>query len=361
MNKNVFVLLKKLVNFKTVSNQSNEEMINFLQAYFQRLNFKVKRIKGENNKFALIAQIGDLKKKGIIFSAHTDTVPPSEKWSTDPFFLKIKRNKLFGLGVADMKGAITSYLLLANKIAKMKNLTMPIYFVFSYNEETDFSGIKRILNQQKFNAKLCVIGEPTNLKPIIASKGLLSYRLIFKGKEAHGAYPKKGINAIEAASEFIFLLKDQFIKQNRWEDRIFDPPFCTFNIGKISGGESINTVAGEAIIEFEFRTINQESSEMINNLVNNLTKKIKKIFPGLKILTSKIADLPSIWVNKKLTITKKRMGSVNYITEATFFVQKNIPTVILGPGDFKQAHKSDESINKGKIESAVKVYLKILS
>ena len=75
-------------------------------------------------------------------SGHTDVVPVSNGWSTDPFKAEIKNDKLFGRGSCDMKGFIACVLAfapmfskselnkevlkVANKIASKSNLTITI-------------------------------------------------------------------------------------------------------------------------------------------------------------------------------------------------------------------------------------------
>ena len=110
-----------------------------------------------------------------------DTVPNCPK-------PKIADGWLYGRGACDTKASIASMVVAAEKAARegIKDFGL----LFDVSEETDFSGIKKAVNLA--NPKFVIVGEPTNLKPVIGQKGLLGFKVICKGKVAHGSTPEKG-------------------------------------------------------------------------------------------------------------------------------------------------------------------------
>ncbi len=98
-----YKLLKQLVKFNTIKDKENKEIINFIENYLLDLGFKT-----EYKEKSLIMSYGENQTVG--FLGHTDTVEYIEGWNTNPFELAEKDEKLFGLGVCDMKGGIAAML-----------------------------------------------------------------------------------------------------------------------------------------------------------------------------------------------------------------------------------------------------------
>ena len=124
-------ILTDLIAFKTISGEDNSSLINYCDKILKKLgatSFKTfddekKRV----NLFATLKAKEPSDKKPIILSGHTDVVPVSKGWSTDPFVATIKNDKLFGRGACDMKGFIACTLAFAPIYAKA-NLDRDIHF-----------------------------------------------------------------------------------------------------------------------------------------------------------------------------------------------------------------------------------------
>ena len=118
-------ILTDLIAFKTVSGQDNSELINYCEKILNDLKIETFKVFDENkirvNLFGTLKAKKSNGKKPIILSGHTDVVPVSKGWSSDPFTATIKDNKLFGRGSCDMKGFIACTLAYA-KIFKETNL-----------------------------------------------------------------------------------------------------------------------------------------------------------------------------------------------------------------------------------------------
>jgi len=103
-------------------------------------------------------------------SGHTDTVPVSKSWSTDPFKATIKEDKLYGRGSCDMKGFIACTLAFAPIFSKV-DLNRDIHFSFTFDEETACLGapiLIKELKKRKIQDGICIVGEPTKMKIIDA-------------------------------------------------------------------------------------------------------------------------------------------------------------------------------------------------
>lgn len=97
-----YKVLKDLIEFNTIKDKENKEIINYIENYLKKYGFKT-----EYKTKDLIMSIGENYKLG--FLGHTDTVEYIEEFK-NPFELKFKENYLYGLGVCDMKGGIAAML-----------------------------------------------------------------------------------------------------------------------------------------------------------------------------------------------------------------------------------------------------------
>ena len=103
-------ILTDLIGFRTISGEDNSALINYCEDYLHKIGAtSFKTYDQEKKRINLFATIKAKKNNGtkpIILSGHTDTVPVSKSWSTDPFKATIKGDKLYGRGSCDMKGFI---------------------------------------------------------------------------------------------------------------------------------------------------------------------------------------------------------------------------------------------------------------
>ena len=271
--KNSIKILSDLIAFKTVSGEDNNSLINYCDEILHKLgasSFKTyddekKRV----NLFATLKAKIPSKKKPIILSGHTDVVPVSKDWNTDPFVATIKDEKVFGRGTCDMKGFIACTLAYAPIFSKT-NLDRDIHFSFTFDEETACQGAPLLINELKkksIDSGICIVGEPTSMKIIDAHKGCCEYTTYFKGLAGHGSAPDKGINAVEYAVKYISKLIElrEILKTKVQKNSIFDPPYTTIQIGGISGGIARNVIADKCHVDWEMRPVIKQDGEFVNN------------------------------------------------------------------------------------------------
>ena len=368
-------ILTDLISFKTVSGQDNSALINYCEEYLHKLgatSFKTyddekKRV----NLFATLKTKNSTNKKPIILSGHTDVVPVSKGWSSDPFTATIKDDKLYGRGSCDMKGFIACTLAYA-EVFKQSNLDRDIHFCYTFDEETACIGAPLLIKElKKRNIKngICIIGEPTNMKIIDGHKGMNEYTIHFGGLAGHSSKPHKGVNAIEYASRYINKLleiRQELIKRAP-KDCIFDPPHSTLSIGGISGGIAHNVIADKCKVEWETRPVNKAdadfvTSEMDKFVNQELLPTMKKVFPksfikkeviGEVIGFEKLNESEACEFVTSITGDNSR-EVVSFGTEAGLFQEIGISTVVCGPGSIEQAHKIDEFIELNEIKKCLK-------
>ena len=351
---NVIEILEKLVSFNTIEDKQNKEIIRWIESYLRKKGFNCKKVFDENlNKSCLVAEIG--KNPIIAFTGHLDTIGITEDWNKNPFKLSIEDGKAYGLGVCDMKSGIAAFLKACSGLHK-KNMKNGLKLYFTFDEELNFSGIKLLLkNKEKF-PQYIILSEPTDLKPVVATKGCMEMKVKFYGKSSHSSTPNKGKNAILEANKFITELISFADELKKEENSIFPIPYTTINIGKIKGGDAVNMVPDRCYVRFDVRTINERHNKIIEKRVNEILKKYDaKLEIGINIKSNINNDNKMISQIEAITGNKRR--SENFVTEASFIPDSE--TVILGAGP-TTAHQSDEYIEIDKLNKLVEIYKEII-
>tara|TARA_B100001564_G_scaffold359616_1_gene382090 strand:+ start:1117 stop:2307 length:1191 start_codon:yes stop_codon:yes gene_type:complete len=373
---NSIKILTDLISFKTISGEDNSSLIDYCDNILKNLgavSFKTfDEDKKRVNLFATLKAKKQNGKKPIILSGHTDVVPVSKSWSTDPFKATIKEDKLYGRGSCDMKGFIACTLAYAPIYSK-SNLDRDINFCFTFDEETACQGAPILIEELKkrgIKNGICIVGEPTNMKIIDGHKGCYEYTTHFKGLAGHGSAPHKGVNAVEFASKFISKLLElrEVLKKRAPKDSVFDPPFTTLQIGGISGGIARNVIADKCKVDWELRPVVKEDGIFVNDEIEKYINKtllpeMKKVFSGSSVSKEIIGEIIGFDREEKSdacelvsSITGDNVRNVvSFGTEAGLFQEIGISTVVCGPGSIEQAHKVDEYIKLDELKKCLKL------
>ena len=367
-------ILTDLISFQTVSGTDNSELINYCEKILNDLDIETFKVFDDEEK--RVNLFGTLKakktngKKPIILSGHTDVVPVSKGWSSDPFTATIKNEKLYGRGSCDMKGFIACTLAFA-PIFKESNLDRDIHFCYTFDEETACIGAPLLIKELKkrdIKNGICIIGEPTNMKIIDAHKGMNEYTVHFGGLAGHSSKPHMGVNAIEYASRYInklLELRQELIKRAP-KDCIFDPPHSTLSIGGISGGIAHNVIADKCKVEWETRPVNKADGDFVTKEIEKFVSEkllpdMKKVFPSSYIkkeIIGEVVGFEKLDESEACEFVSSITGDnsrevVSFGTEAGLFQEVGISTVVCGPGSIEQAHKIDEFIELNELKKCL--------
>jgi len=373
-------ILTDLVEYPSVSSESNLEIINYLSDKIKSLGGKVDIMTTEDNKQAnIFCTIGPEIDGGIVLSGHTDVVPAKElNWNSDPFKLTKKDNLLYGRGTCDMKGFIASTIA-ATEILKNQKLKYPVHFSFTYDEEIGCFGARHLakeLKKYEYKPSMVIIGEPTNMEIIEAHKGDCEYTTCFHGMEGHASNPEKGLSAIQYGSLFtnkLFELANE-LKKRAPSDSPFNPPWTTIQPGKIEGGVAHNVIAGQCSIDWEMRPINEEDKNFVKNNLstyckNKLIPEMQSKFSKAKIETEIIGEIPGLIPKKdnqarvimQELLQSNSTGVISFGTEAGIFQEMDMDVVVCGPGSIDQAHKANEFISLSELEKCLMNLLNLLN
>ncbi|NWL06193.1 acetylornithine deacetylase [Pseudomonas hunanensis] len=372
-------LLARLIGFATVSRDSNLQLIGFIRDYLAELGVESELFHNpEGTKANLFATIGPKDVGGVVLSGHTDVVPvDGQAWSVEPFALSERDGRLFGRGTADMKGFIAS-VLAAVPAFLAQPLRMPVHLAFSYDEEVGCLGVRSMLEaleQRPHKPRLCLIGEPTELKPVLGHKGKLAMRCQVHGAACHSAYAPSGVNAIEYAAKLIGKLGDigDALALPQHHDERFDPPFSTVQTGVIKGGRALNIVPAECEFDFEVRALPGFEAQAVADQLQTyaeaeLLPRMRKVNAASAIRLEPLSAYPGLATPQDseaarlvaLLSGSNEFGTVAFGTEGGLFDQAGIPTVVCGPGSMDQGHKPDEFVSVEQLQGCDAMLLRLV-
>jgi len=371
-------ILGKLIAFDTTSRNSNLALMDWVRDYLNNLNIKSELFfNEERSKANLYARIGPKINGGVMLSGHTDVVPvDGQNWTVPPFEMTEKDGKLYGRGAADMKGYIACVLAALPHFLQQP-LKQPLHIALSYDEEVGCLGVPSLvkaLAKREYKPAVCIVGEPTDLKPIIGHKGKLAMRCTVHGAPCHSAYAPSGVNAIEYAAKLINRLGEfgEQLAQPQRHDNRFDPPYSTVQTGVISGGSALNIVPEHCRFDFEMRHLPQDNPQhMVDELQgfakNELLPRMQSVNKNTAIDFAEISRYPGLLTEQsspavqliRLLTGRDDFATVPFGTEGGLFDSVGIATVICGPGSMDQGHKPDEFVSLEQLSACDELLLKL--
>jgi len=362
-------LIRRLVGFDTTSREPNRALIEYVRDYLGQFGVSSELIwNPERSKANLWATIGPADRAGVILSGHTDVVPvDGQDWSSDPFTLREDAGRLYGRGTADMKSFIAVALALVPEMTS-RRLAHPIHLAFSYDEEIGCSGVQSLiawLGRLPVRPELCLVGEPTGLRPVIGHKGGRSCKVHVRGTEAHSSLAPLAVNAVEYAAELIVFLKGiaSEMASAGPRDDSYDITHSTLQTGMIQGGTAINIVPQSCDFVFEFRYLPGIDPDAVVAKVERFAReqlepRMHAVSPQAGIELSPgyaypaldtAADHPAVRLVKSLA-GRNDDAKVAFGTEGGLFQSRlGIPTVVCGPGSITEAHKPDEYVSVDQV------------
>lgn len=361
-------MIRALVSSPSVSShdaafdQGNLAVIESLARWAEDLGFQVQvmRLPHHPHKANLIATLGQ-GEGGLVLSGHTDTVPWDDgRWKYDPFGAQVHEGRLYGLGTADMK----SFLALALEAASAFHagqLKAPLTLLATADEESTMAGARALVDAGLRLGRYAVIGEPTNLRPIRAHKGIMMELVRILGRSGHSSNPALGVSALEGMHQAIgalLALRDQLQAQHRDED--FAVPSPTMNLGRIVGGDNANRICACCDLHLDVRFLPGMSMEALRQRMRDTLRQaledsevsyvMEPLFGGVPALeTPATARL----VREAQALTGHQAGTVAFGTEGPFLAQLGMETLIMGPGSIDCAHQPDEHLELSQIQPTV--------
>lgn len=298
---------------------------------------------------------------GLVLAGHTDTVPFDEAlWTVNPLGLTERDNRLYGLGVCDMKGFFPLALAAAQAYAG-REPTAPLVILATADEESSMSGARLLVQQGRPKARAAVIGEPTGLRPVRLHKGVMLESVRITGQSGHSSNPALGASALDAMQA---ALNELAALRAEWQQRYHHPQFAvsspTLNFGYIHGGDNPNRICGCCELQFDVRPL---PGMALADLQAEIDTRLARLdTQGGRLHVERISLMPPIAPfeepadSELVQVIERLTGhcaeATAFGTEAPFLQQLGLQTVIYGPGDIAQAHQPDEYVALDRLAPA---------
>jgi tripeptide aminopeptidase len=281
--------------------------------------------------------------KPLVISAHLDTVHDLDY----PLPLKIVGSRIIGPGIGDNSLAIAMMIALIKDLVKNKEILRGgIWFIANVGEEGlgNLKGMVEIVDKMKDRALAYVILEGLGLGNIFhESLGIKRYRITFRTPGGHSWQNFGSPSAIHDISRLITSLIDlPLLEKNR----------VSLNVGTIQGGTTVNSIASNATIDVDLRSVAQESLKAMDDMIHSFTQSYQSDLIKTEILS--IGDRPSGSIPKSHPLVQLAVNSLERLgishtlgiasTDANIPLSRGLPAICIGLTYGERMHTLDEYI-----------------
>ncbi len=292
----------------------------------------------------------------ILINVHLDTVPSGKGWSTDPHVLTRKGDAVFGLGAADIKGAIACVLAcLDTRPAK------DVAVLFSGDEEQGSEVMDAIIARGDMSdAPMAIICEPTGALPGLRHRGFVSYTQSFSGPGGHSSAADHMAAPVLDGARVGAALGVYGVAHKDIGPEGFKG-LC-MNVGSLQSDGAHNVIPTHAELRMSVRpppgdNIDVRASEIYKIMSETAPHaELKALAKHATFTCDDIGDFAPI-----LGPLAARGIDLPYWTEAAMLSEAGKNCIVFGPGHINVAHAPDEFVTLPQLNAALPVYSRALS
>ena len=329
----------------------------------QRAEFclNVLRSRGAENAYIdkaknVIYSIGDTGSNDlVVFMAHSDVVFPD----TDPLPLRIENGRIYCPGVGDDTANAVALLTVAGCIAEQRLTPRDcgVLLVINSCEEGlgNLKGSRQIMEDFGSRVKEFVTFDGNANAVVTIAVGSRRYHVRVTTEGGH-SYARFGApNAIAQLSKLITRL---------YEMEVPSIGKTTYNVGTISGGTSVNTIAQEAEMLFEFRSDEREGLSFIQTKFDAIVEEFRA--KGVQIEVQVVGDRPCGLHVDNTSLARRAAAAVEKYygispaltsgsTDCNVPLSMGIPAICPGCVMGAGAHTREEYVELGSLLPGLKV------
>ncbi len=309
----------------------------------------------------VIYPIGDTGENALmVFMAHSDVVFPD----TAPLPLKIENGRIYCPGVGDDTANAVALLTVAGYLAEQK-LTprgCGVLLVINACEEGlgNLKGSRKIMADFGHRVKEFVTFDGNANVVVVKAVGSRRYRVTVRTEGGH-SYARFGApNAIAQLSQLIARL---------YEIKVPDIGRTTYNVGTISGGTSVNTIAQEAEMLFEFRSDERDGLAIMQAEFDCIVEEFRQ--KGVDISLEMVGDRPCGLDVDNMPLAERAAGAVRAhygfepqfgcgSTDCNMPLSMGIPAICPGCVMGSGAHTREEYVEIDSLLPGLKVAAQLI-
>ena len=342
------------------------EIATYIERFFSGKGIETWRQEVLPGRPNLIARLPGRKVgRRIILEAHTDTASVTGM-TIPPFDPVIRDGRMYGRGSCDTKAGLAAMMhAVASIHEEGTKLECEVWMVAAADEEHSFRGVMKLC--EGLQAEAAIVAEPTELRPVIASKGVLRWKVFTCGKAAHSSKPHLGVNAIVHMSRVIDAFEKAAVKLEGNVHPLLGR--ATLSIGVIRGGVQVNFVPDRCEIEIDRRLLPGEKSDEVlagyEAMLERLCDGDGAMQLGMEapmLVDEALETPPASRVARTAAEVLSRMGlpgelvGVPYGSDASKLARHGVPSIIFGPGSIDLAHGAVEYVECDHVLQAEEFY-----
>jgi len=290
----------------------------------------------------------------IVLSAHLDTVFPIETDVT----VEVRNDTLFAPGIVDDARGLTAVLTILKTMEELNIQTEDnIWFVGTVGEEGigDLRGVKHLFREggPQIDAFISIDGSD-DTRIVNQALGSHRYRVTFKGPGGHSWGAFGAANPAHALGRMIYHFEESaapFVSEGSR---------TSYNIGRIGGGTSVNSIPFENWAEIDMRSIDQDRLQQIDELLQTAIQtalseanEVRTRGRELTVYVDMIGNRPSGEIDPDQIFIQRAIAATRYFdeepglhrssTDSNVPISLGVPSMTLGGGGSGGgAHSLDE-------------------
>jgi acetylornithine deacetylase len=349
---------------------SEANLAPLVEAFFSNHGIETFRQEVFPGRWNVIARLPGKTWRRVVLEAHMDTVS-IKGMSIPPFEPTLRDGRLYGRGSVDDKAGLAAMM---HAVASLKSdgITPPceVWMAAVVDEEFSYRGVVKLC--EDLQADAAVVAEPTELRAVIASKGVLRLRIVTEGLAAHSSKPMLGINAISHMSRLVLALEVMHQNLSVRQHPLLGPG--TLNVGVINGGVQVNFVPDLCTIEVDRRLLPGEKAVDVLLDIQELIENLRVLHPSFNahieaplLLVDEALETPvsaavvttATSVLRSMRLNDRPCG-VPFGSDASKLSRAGIPAIVFGPGSIDQAHAADEYVEVAQVKQAMEFYRRFI-
>jgi acetylornithine deacetylase len=347
-------VIEQLAHYVAIPSISGQEaaLADAVAADLARAGLRVQR--QANN---LWCEFGDAPRPRLLLNSHLDTVPPGQGWSHDPWQPQTHGGRLSGLGTNDAKGCVvallTTFLQLRERLAGGQRLGGTLVLALTAEEEISGQGLATILPHLA-PLDAAIVGEPTDLVPMIAQRGLLVLRGVARGCTAHPANtpPTSAENAIATAAQDLTALAGF-----DWGQAHPLLGRCHAHVTRIHGGIANNVIPDTCEFTLDIRTTPLEAHGRLFERLRAALRSELHVHSDRLVPVETSVETAIVRAACRARPGVPPAGSPA-MSDMVFLA--GVPAVKLGPGQSARSHTPDEFITADELAHGAATYTQIV-
>jgi acetylornithine deacetylase len=372
---NVLDTLADLVRINSINpayedGRPEQEIAAYVESFFAARGIETWRQEVMPGRPNVIARLpGRQPERRVVFEAHTDTASISGM-TIPPFDPVVRDGRLYGRGSCDTKAGLAAMM---HAVASLREQGVAppceVWLAAAADEEYSFRGVLKLC--EGLTADAAVVAEPTELRAVIASKGVLRWKIGVRGKAAHSSKPHLGVNAISHMARVIGALEEEAGALAARRHPLLGS--ATVNVGVVRGGVQVNFVPDWCEIEIDRRLLPGESVAEVLASYEGMLGRLRSENPSLDAVMEPpmLADdaletAPDAPVARVASAVLAGLGlnpepcGVPYGSDASKLARHGVPSIIFGPGSIDRAHAAEEYVECDQVALATEFYRQFL-